>query len=74
MPPHTSGDRTTSATPPAPVRIRAYHPGSGNVLTGDAVRVVVTGEQVDYQLIPDGLLESVVIRGGVWQVTELPAA
>jgi hypothetical protein len=65
------------SVPPVQMRIRAHHPDSGNVLTGDVTRLLhpdKAGEPRDYVLVPDGLLEEVVIRSAVWEITELPDA
>lgn len=49
-------------------RIRAYHPASGSVLTGEVVERTRAG---DVYLVPDGLLEQIIVRNGVWVLTEI---
>lgn len=60
------------AAQPTVQRIHAVHPGSGNVLSGEVLRVVGEAPARSVQFIPDGLLEAVIVREGVWQLTELP--
>lgn len=51
-------------------RIRAYHAGSGSVLNGDVLEIW-PGEpgHTAYRVVPDGLLEAVVVREETWNVT-----
>ena len=55
-------------------RIRAYHPPSGSVLVGEVTRETGAAPMRSFELIPDGLLESVVLREGVWYVWKLAEA
>jgi hypothetical protein len=49
-------------------RVRAYHPESGSVLSGEVTKRNLDG---DVRLIPDGMLEEVILRAGVWTLTPL---
>lgn len=53
-----------------PMRVRAYHPASGSILIGEVTDVLFEGRTRSLRVIPDGLLESVVIREGVWVVDD----
>jgi hypothetical protein len=45
------------------MRIRAYHEPSGSVLNGEVTDVLYEkGYEPSYRVIPDGLLESVIVR------------
>lgn len=68
---HVPGPCRDGVTRTAMPRIRAYHPASGSILTAE-----VTDEQGEaptrwFRVIPDGLLEAVIIREGVWVVTDV---
>lgn len=52
------------------MRIRAWHPESGNQLRGEVVERARGSLAFDYLVIPDGLLESVLLRGGPWVIQE----
>lgn len=45
---------------------RCFHPQSGNVLVGEVTERNADG---DVRLIPEGLLEEVVLRHDVWLMT-----
>jgi hypothetical protein len=54
------------------MRIRAYHEPSGSVLNGEVTDVLYEkGYEPSYRVIPDGLLESVIVRSGTWRVLEI---
>lgn len=55
-------------------RIRAYHPESGSILVAEVTRTASDANGRSFEVIPDGLLEAVIIREGTWHVTELPDA
>ncbi|HKN57141.1 MAG TPA: hypothetical protein VJX66_31945 [Amycolatopsis sp.] len=53
------------------MRIRAYHPASGSILTAEVTDVLGEAPLRSMRIIPDGLLESVIIREGVWVITDV---
>jgi len=55
-----------------PRTIRAYHQPSGSVLIGVVTRMVTDARGRSFEVIPEGLLEAVVIREGTWIVQEDP--
>ena len=54
--------------PPRPARVTAWHPASGNTLTGDAVAMRGDSDAGWVSMIPDGLLEQVTLRRPAWVV------
>jgi len=44
-------------------RVRCYHPASGSVIVGE---VTDTNPFGDMKVIPEGLLEEVIIRAASW--------
>ena len=53
-------------------RIRLTHPDSGNTLLVDVLETVGEAPRRKFQLLPDGLLEAVVVHEGPWTVLEGP--
>lgn len=45
--------------------VRAYHAPSGSVVVGEVTKQNVDG---DVCIIPEGMLEQVVLRQGVWHI------
>lgn len=69
-----SSNTSPSAVRPTSPRIRVYHAASGSILQGEALSTVGESPARSFQLLPDGLLEAVIVHEGVWQVTELPTS
>ena len=54
--------------PPRPARVTAWHPDSGNTLTGDLIAQRNAGAEGWAQIVPDGCLEQVTLRRPAWVV------
>jgi hypothetical protein len=50
------------------MKIRAWHPDSGSVMTAEVTAVSGSDPHRSFRVIPDGLLESVIQREGTWVV------